>query len=515
MSSPSARSTPTPDAAEASQAIPLSQRRRVFAGLMLAMILAALDQSIVSTALPVISGDLGGLSHLTWAVTAFMLTSTISAPLYGKLSDMYGRKPFFVASISLFVVASMLCGAAQSMLALILFRALQGLGAGGLMTLSQTLVGSIVPMRERGRYQGLVTGAFAISSVAGPLLGGFITSHASWRWIFYINLPVGAAALALVLSSLPKVARGSGHTIDYAGAILVCIGTSALLLLFNANTSTLLSGTEAMLILLVVALASYALLVRVERSAAEPVIDLKLFRIIPYATCVAASGVMSFAMMGSLVFMPLYYQLVLHQTPEESGAMMLPQVLMMLVTSVTAGRFSAGARRISILLSVGVGLECLGLVLLALFAHIGASIGLFLVSMAILGAGMGIGMPNATVIVQNAVPQAVLGTATATMSFVRSLGGSLGAALSGGIMSFVLKKQIADLPASFDSSAMLDRGMAAIGQLPTDQQTQIVSIYRTAIGSSLIAGGIVMFIGFVLVLSLTRRPVERAVTNKP
>jgi EmrB/QacA subfamily drug resistance transporter len=481
---------------------------------MLAMILAALDQSIVSTALPVISGDLGGLSHLTWAITAFMLTSTISAPLYGKLSDMYGRKPFFVASISLFVIASMLCGAAQSMLGLILFRALQGLGAGGLMTLSQTLVGSIVPMRERGRYQGLVTGAFAVSSVAGPLLGGFITSHASWRWIFYINLPVGAAALALVLSALPKVARGTGHTIDYAGAVLVCIGTSALLLLFNANTSTLLSSTEAMLVLLVVAVASYVLLVWVERSAAEPVIDLKLFRIIPYATCVAASGVMSFAMMGSLVFMPLYYQLVLHQTPEQSGAMMLPQVLMMLVTSVTAGRFSIGARRITVLLSVGVGLECLGLVLLALFAHMGASVKLFLVSMAVLGAGMGIGMPNATVIVQNAVPQAVLGTATATMSFVRSLGGSLGAALSGGIMTFVLKRQIASLPASFDTAAMLDRGIAAIGQLPVEQQTQIVSIYRSAIGSSLIAGGIVMFIGFVLVLSLTRRPVELAPANK-
>lgn len=509
MSSTSTAESRSPISPENPTAIPLHQRRRVFAGLMLAMILAALDQSIVSTALPVISGDLGGLSHLTWAVTAFMLTSTISAPLYGKLSDMYGRKPFFVASISLFVLASALCGAAQSMLGLIAFRALQGLGAGGLMTMSQTLIGSIVPMRERGRYQGLVTGAFAVSSVTGPMLGGFITSHASWRWIFYINLPVGVAALALVLSSLPKVARGAGHTIDYAGSVLVCIGTTALLLLFNASSSRLMSGTETMLILLVVAIASYVLLIRVERSAAEPIIDLKLFRIVPYATCVAASGMMSFAMMGSLVFMPLYYQLVLHQTPEESGAMMVPQVLMMLLTSVTAGRFATQIGRITKLLSVGVGLECLGLVLLAVFAHIGASIPFFLVSMAVLGAGMGIGMPNATVIVQSAVPQAVLGTATASMSFVRSLGGSLGAALSGGIMTLVLKHQIANLPASFDTAALLDRGMAAIAQLPVIQQTRIVAIYRSAIGASLVAGGMVMFVGFLLVLSLVRQPVAK------
>jgi MFS family permease len=176
----------------------LKRRRRVFVGLILAMILAALDQSIVSTALPVIAGELGRLDHLTWVVTAFMLTSTVSAPLYGKLSDMYGRKPFFAISIGLFLVASALCGAAHSMTALIGFRALQGLGAGGLMTMSQTLVGSIVPMRERGRYQGLFTGAFAVSSVASPLLGGFITGHASWRWVFYVNLPIGTVSLALI-----------------------------------------------------------------------------------------------------------------------------------------------------------------------------------------------------------------------------------------------------------------------------------------------------------------------------
>jgi EmrB/QacA subfamily drug resistance transporter len=485
-------------------AIPLNQRRRVFAGLILAMILAALDQSIVSTALPVIAGELGGLDHLTWVVTAFMLTSTVSAPLYGKLSDMYGRKPFFAISIGIFLAASALCGAAQSMSALILFRALQGLGAGGLMTLSQTLVGSIVPMRERGRYQGLFTGAFAVSSVAGPLLGGFITSHASWRWVFYINLPIGALSLLLVLMSLPKVARGGEHAVDYAGAVLVCIGTSALLLLFNSATASFMTGIT-MPALLILAVACFVGLVMVERKAREPIIDLKLFSNVPFATCVSASGIMAFAMMGSLVFMPLYYQLVLRETPEQSGAMMLPQVAMMLITSVTGGRFSVGIKRIALLLSIGVGLECAGLVMLAVFAHIGASVPHFLFAMAVLGAGMGIGMPNATVIVQNSVPERVLGAATATMGFVRSLGASLGVAMSGGIMAFVLKREIAGLPASFDTQALLDHGMAAIAQMSALQQAQIEAAYRAAIGASLIAGGVLMFIGFLTVLSLNFR----------
>ncbi len=260
--------------------IPLNQRRRVFAGLILAMILAALDQSIVATALPVIAGELGGLNHLTWVVTAFMLTSTVSAPLYGKLSDMYGRKPFFALSIGIFLVASALCGAARSMNALILFRALQGFGAGGLMTMSQTLVGSIVPMRERGRYQGLFTGAFAVSSVAGPLLGGFITSHASWRWVFYINPPIGALSLALVMMSLPKVERGGEHAVDYAGAVLVCIGTSALLLVFNSASASFMSGMRLPLSC-VLALACFVALFFVERRAREPIIDLKLFGNVP------------------------------------------------------------------------------------------------------------------------------------------------------------------------------------------------------------------------------------------
>ncbi|WP_233808875.1 MDR family MFS transporter [Paraburkholderia sp. HP33-1] len=491
--------------------LPAPQRQRVFIGLILAMILAALDQSIVATALPVIAADLDGLSHLTWVVTAFMLTSTVSAPLYGKFSDMYGRKPLFVLSIGIFLLASALCGMAGSMGALIVCRALQGLGAGGLITLSQTVIGSIVSPRDRGRYQGLFTGTFAVCSAVGPVLGGLITEHASWRWNFYINLPVGACSLWLVMRYLPNASKRSSHSIDYAGTALICFGSTVLLLLTNAKAVGLSSHLLIPVLMAVVTIASFALLYVVELRAAEPVIDLRLFRIVPYATCVAASGIMAFAMMGSLVFMPLYYQLVLGQTPAQSGTMILPQVIAMLLTSVLGGRFSVGARRTVIILCVALSLETMGLALLAALAHMGAGATGFLVAVAVLGAGMGIGMPNATVIVQNAVPEQVLGAATASMAFVRSLGAALGVAVSGAIMNFSLNRQLSELTTAVSGDDILGHGLAAISQLPATVRAEVVEAYRVAIAASLVSGGIIMFTGLLLVLSLARRRAELAV----
>ncbi|WP_347555859.1 MDR family MFS transporter [Robbsia sp. KACC 23696] len=491
------------------------RRKVIFAGLMLAMILAALDQSIVSTALPVIASDLGGLVHMTWVVTAFMLTSTISAPLYGKLSDMYGRRPLFAISIVVFLLASLLCGSAHTMTQLILFRGLQGLGAGGLMTLAQTVIGSIVTPAERGRYQGLFTGAFAVSSVTGPLLGGLITSHASWRWVFLINLPIGVVSLALVLIALPKGLRGGHHQIDYAGAALLSIGTAALLLLLNSggavHDATTGSGDVSSHALLsqiglaALAFAAFGMLLAVERRAAEPILDLSLFRLPPYAVSVTASGVMAFAMMGSLVFMPLYYQLVQGQSPAESGMMMLPQVIAMMISSVVGGRISSRTKRFTQLLALGVFLEFLGLALLAICAHWDAPIPAFLIVMAVLGTGMGIGMPNATVVVQNTVPRDALGAATASMSFIRSLGGSLGTALSGGVMAFVLNQRLASMHLDVDIHTLLERGISAMRALPVAQQHTLADAYRGAIGASLVTGGVLMFVAFLLVFRLSRR----------
>jgi len=477
----------------------------IFAGLILAMMLAALDQSIVSTALPTIASDLGGLNHMTWVVTAFMLTSTISAPIYGKLSDMYGRRPLFAISIVTFLVASALCGAAQSMFQLILFRGLQGLGGGGLITLSQTVIGALVTPRERGRYQGLFTGAFAVSSVSGPLLGGLITSHFSWRWVFFINLPLGLVSLALVLATLPRIAPGQKHKIDYAGAVLLTGGTAAMLLLLNAGSAKgdMLSIASPLLWgLAVAAIAAFSLLIRVERRAAEPIIDLTLFRVKAYTVCVFASGMMAFAMMGSLVFLPLYFQLVLGRTPAQSGLMMLPQVIAMLLSSIIGGQISTRTRRFTLLLSIGVGLEAGGLIYFAILAHVGAGVPWFLSAAAILGMGMGIGMPNATVVVQNAVPRQALGAATATMSFIRSLGGSLGVALSGGVMALALRRHLAALPEKIDIGTLAERGLAAIHQMSSLEQAQLIDAYRGAIGASLMTGGGIMMLALLLVVHL-------------
>jgi EmrB/QacA subfamily drug resistance transporter len=485
-----------------------ARRAWIIAGLLLAMILAALDQTVVSTALPVIASGFDGLAQMTWVVTAFMLTSTVSAPLYGKLSDMYGRKPLFAASVGIFLVASALCGSAQSMTQVIVYRGLQGLGAGGLMTLSQTVIGDIVSPRDRARYQGLFTGAFAASSAAGPVLGGFLTSHFSWRWVFYVNLPIGLVSLALALLTLPPGKRAKRHRIDYVGAALLVCGASAALLVMDAGNGGFglgsAHGVLPMLALGVIAVACFASLAVVERRVEEPMVSFGLLRIAPYATCVAASGMMTFAMMGSLVFMPLYFQLVLHQTPEQSGLMLLPQVAMMLISSFVGGRFATSDRRLVGLLAFGVALECAGLATLAVLAHLGADAPFFLIAMAMLGSGMGIAMPNATVIVQNSVPSHAIGEATASMSFVRSLGGALGIGLSGGVMSASLRARLSGLPASLDPRALIEQGAPAILRLPHEQQMHVVEIYRMAIGASLIAGGCVMFVGLLLILRLAR-----------
>lgn len=471
--------------------------------LLVAMVLAALDQSIVATALPVIAGQMHGIESMSWVVTVFMLTSTISAPLYGKLSDLYGQRPLFVISIAAFVAASLLCGIAANMPQLIAFRGLQGLGAGGLMTLSQTVIGRVVPVNERGRYQGLFSGAFAVSTAAGPLLGGFITASLSWRWVFLINVPLGALALFGLWRTLPALPPRPRPAIDYAGAATLCIATSALLLLTHSFTLTQNAGVAISLVLGLVAFVGFGLLYRIERRAEEPIIDPQLFANRRFTVASLATAAMSFAMSSSMVFMPLYYQAVLRQTPTQSGLMTLPMVAMMLISSVLGGQISARRQNYVNLLLVGVGLECLGLLLLLIFASVDASAPYFFVTMAVLGVGMGIGMPNATVIVQSSVAAEVMGAATATMSFCRSLGGALGVAVSGAIMTFVLGEQMQGLPASLRALDLLD-ALSTVG-LPVADLARMTELYRHAINASLFAGAAFMFLAWLLVLSLKRQ----------
>jgi EmrB/QacA subfamily drug resistance transporter len=500
---------PRPDVVTA----PAAQLRTVMAGALLAMVLAALDQNIVNTALPRMAGELGGISHLSWVVTAFMLTSTTTTPLYGKLSDIYGRRTLFFVAILIFLAGSLLCGASQSMAQIIVFRAVQGLGAGGLLVLAQAAIGDVVSPRERPRYQGLFTGTFALSSVAGPLLGGFITQALSWRWVFYVNLPVGLLALLMIAVGLRKPPSGRARPIDVLGALLLTGATTTLLLLlaWGGTEFPWLSIDTAGLVAATVAQA--ALFFWQEGRTPEPLIRLALFRNAIFARGVAVGGMMTFAMLGSTVFLPLYFQLVLGMAPAVAGMMMLPQVAGMVLSSIVGGRIVTRLGRNKPFLLSGLGLEAVALASLAAFAFIGAAPAVFLVSMGALGLGMGMGMPNLTTAVQNAVAHRELGAATGAMSFVRSLGGALGVATSGSIMASRLAAM------GMGAATLKAHGMQALSGLNAAQQAGVSEAYRTALTGCFLLSGTVMTCAFLLVLGLPdarlRSEIDETTTRLP
>jgi EmrB/QacA subfamily drug resistance transporter len=476
----------------------------VLSGALLAMVLAALDQNIVNTALPRIGSDLGGMGHLSWVVTAFMLTATITTPLYGKLSDLFGRRGLFSVAIITFLIGSLLCGAAHSMLQLVLFRALQGLGAGGLLTLAQAAIADVVSPRERPRYQGLFTGTFALASVAGPLAGGIITQALSWRWVFYVNLPVGIVALALIIAGLRAQRTKRRPRIDYGGSAFLSVMTTALLLLLAWGGTEFAWVSTPSVALTLLVLAALALFIRQEARAPEPLIRLPLFRNAVFSRGVIVGGMMAFAMLGSTVFLPLYFQLVLGMSPSAAGGMMVPQVAGMLLTSIIGGRIVSRIGRNRPFLLAGIGLEALALASLASFAWFGSAPWLFLVSMGGLGLGMGMGMPNLTTAVQNAVAHAEIGAATGAMTFLRSLGAALGVATSGAIMA-------ARLAGRVNVADFSGRGMAALAGLSAAQQAGIASAYRGALTGCFLLSGVVMTAAFVIVWGLPELRLRSAI----
>lgn len=500
---------------EAPAALPTTRPRRelwlVLGGALLTMSLAALDQNIVNTALPRMVGDLGGMAHISWVVTAFMLTATVTSPLYGKLSDLYGRRRLFFVAVSLFLAGSLLSGMAQSMGQLIAFRALQGLGAGGLLVLAQAAIGDVVAPRDRPRYQGLFTGVFALASVAGPLLGGVITSALSWRWVFYVNLPVGIVALTLIAMGLRQPTEVRARRIDFAGAALLAGMTASLLLLLAwAGTEfAWASWQTAAMVVLVAGLLGLFLLR--EAQAPDPLIRLRLFRNRIFARGVAVGGMMVFAMLGSTVFIPLYFQLVFGMSPARAGAMLLPQVVGMVVTSVIGGRIVSKLGRNKPFLLAGIGLEAVALASLAVLAWIAAAPVFFLVSMGLLGMGMGMGMPNLTVAVQNAVSQKELGAATGAMTFLRSLGGAVGVAASGAIMSSRLAVASGAIGSALDMEAITREGVKALAALTPAQHALVSDAYRTALTGCFTLSGVVMTLAFVLVLGLPEQTLRSRV----
>jgi EmrB/QacA subfamily drug resistance transporter len=414
----------------------------ILGALLLGMLLAALDQTIVSTALPTIVGDLHGGSHLAWVVTAYLLSSTVSTPLWGKLGDQYGRKTFFQAAIVIFVVGSALCGLSQTMTELIAFRALQGLGGGGLMVGAQTIIGDVVSPRDRGRYMGLFGAMFAVATVIGPLIGGLCVTYLSWRWVFYINLPLGILALIVTGAVLPGHLRRVHHSIDYAGTLLLA-GSATSLIIFaslgGVSWPWVSAPSIATAVLGVVLAVGFLL---AERVAAEPVIPLGLFRVRVFNAASAIGFVMGFAMFGALTFLPLFLQNVKGVSPTVSGLRILPLMLGMLGASVISGRLVTRWGRYRIFPILGSAMLTLGAYLLS---FIDASLNSWVLAsyMFIFGVGMGLIMQVLVVAVQNAVSYDQLGVATSSATFFRMIGGSFGTAVFGAIYAIVFSRTIA------------------------------------------------------------------------
>jgi EmrB/QacA subfamily drug resistance transporter len=477
----------------------------VMGSLMLTLFLAALDQTVVGTALPSITSDFNSLNELAWVVTAYLLTATASTPLWGKFSDLYGRKPMLQLAIVIFLIGSVIAAMAPSMSWLIAGRGVQGLGGGGLMVLVLAVVADVVPPQERGRYSGLLGGVFAIASVAGPLLGGFFVESLSWRWIFWINLPLGIAAFFVLAAALQVPKRTVAHRIDWAGAALLVASVTLLLLVIQWGGSTYAWNSPLILGMIAATLISVAAFIMVERRVEEPIVPLALFGNRVFAGSAVVGFIVGLAMFGAIIFMPLFLQIVHGSSPTQAGLQLIPMMAGILSASIISGRLISRFGRYKIFPIIGTATATIAMLLLSTMDVDTPywEIGLYLL---LLGIGIGNVMQVLVLAVQNAVHPRDMGVATSGATFFRSIGGTIGTALFGAIMTTQLANRLAEtLPAQVSrqlDAESLTSSVTQISALPEQIRVVVLDAFTYALDNVFLAAAPVIAIAFVFTLFL-------------
>ncbi|WP_243057695.1 MDR family MFS transporter [Nocardioides sp. SR21] len=494
--------TAAPETSRSSQIIYGRARNLAFGTIALGMLLAALDGTIVSTALPTIVGDLGGGNHVSWVVTSYLLAQTISSAVVGKLGDQFGRKLVFQTSVTVFILGSALCGAAQGMSWLIAARAVQGLGAGGLVVTATALIADVIPLRDRGKYQGSLGAVFGVTTVLGPLLGGFFTDQLSWRWAFYINVPLALVVVVLAQRTIPGTKAHHRASIDWLGIATVGIGSAALILATSWGGTTYDWGSSQIIGLFVLGAVGMAAFVLVELRATDPILPMGLFRKRVFSLCAALSFVVGFTMLGAMTFLPTFLQYVDGVSATESGLRMLPLVLGLLLTSISSGIVVSRTGRYKMFPVAGSILMAVGLYLLSRM-DASTSVGVSSLSMFVLGLGIGMCMQVLTIIVQNSVPYTQLGVATSGVTFMRTLGSAFGAAVFGSLYANFLEDELPGALARAPGVTPADLATpSALHQLDELLIAPILDAYAAALSQVFLWAAPVALVALALAIAL-------------